>query len=465
MSCIDKVSGWIDTHHLIEPPEKVIAAVSGGPDSMALLTILAEIARKRGFELAVAHFNHGLRPEALRDAALVERSSKALGLPVFIGSGDVPAEARTTRKGVEETARLLRHRFLEETARAWGADKIALGHTRDDQVETILHHIIRGSGWRGLRGMSPQRGMLVRPLLSCRRAELIDFLKRRRVRYVMDASNRDTTLLRNRIRRRLIPYLRKRFNPSIDEAIVRLAANLEEGWATLESDLSKLIPKRNARAGVRIPVSRLSALSDFQIYLFVDLLLGERFGVVQDVERSHFDAVKRLIRSSTSGKRTVLPHGVVVSREHATIHFSRGDQVRAARAELLPAEVLISGPGRYPLPSWRLSIEVARVKLALAPPKSTAREAVVSSIRFPLRVRARRPGDRIIPFGMKGRKKLSDLFIDRKIPASQRESILVFEDRDGILWVPGVAAAERTRVPAGGRRAFRITVRGARREI
>ncbi len=460
MGCIEKVSGWIDAHRLIEPREKVIAAVSGGPDSMALLTILAELADERGFELAVAHFNHGIRAEAAREAALVERRSRALGLPVFLGSGDVPAEARRMKKGIEETSRLLRYQFLEKTAEAWGAGKIALGHTRDDQVETILHHIIRGSGWRGLRGMSPRRGKLIRPLLSCGRAELADYLKRRRVPYATDSSNRDTKLLRNRIRRRLLPYLRTRFNPSIDEAIARLGDNLDEGWVTLESGLSKLIPKGSPRAGVRIPVSRLAGLSDFQIYLFVDLLLRERFGVVQDVERNHFDAVKRLIRSARSGKRTVLPHDVVVSREHGTILFARG-----TRAESAPVEVVIAGPGSYPLPSWRVSVEIDRVSPTGVSLKSRAREVVVRAIRFPLRVRARRPGDRIVPFGMKGRKKLSDLFIDRKILASRRERLPVFEDRDGILWVPGVAAAERTRIEPGSRRAFRIKLTGSRREI
>ena len=460
MGCIDKVRGWIDAHCLIEPDEKVIAAVSGGPDSMALLTILAELSRERGFELAVAHFNHGIRREAAREASLVERRAKALGLPLFLGSGDVPGEARRMKQGIEETARRLRHAFLEETADAWGAERIALGHTRDDQVETILHHIIRGSGWRGLRGIAPRRGRLIRPLLTCSRGELVSYLRRRRVRYAIDRSNDDVRFFRNRIRRRLLPYLRKHFNASLDEAIVRLGENLADGWETLERPLRALIPDRSAKAGVRIPLGRLSGLSEFQVYLLIDMLLREKFDIAQDVEKKHFDAVKRLIRSSRSGKRTLLPHGVTVLREQSSILVSREGSL-----EPTPVETVLAGPGSYPLPSWNLSVTIERVTVTEAELVSRPREIFAASIRFPLRVRSRRPGDRLVPFGMKGRRKLSDLFIDRKIPLTRRGRIPVFEDRDGILWVPGVVASERTRIGSRARSALRIRLSGAGAEI
>jgi len=459
MGCIDKVRGWIDAHRLIEPREKVIVAVSGGPDSMALLTMLAELSRERGFELAVAHFDHGIRREAAREASLVERRAKALGLPLFLGRGDVPGEARRMRQGIEETARSLRHAFLEETADAWGAQRIALGHTRNDQVETILHHIIRGTGWRGLRGMAPKRGRFIRPLLPCDRSELVSYLRRRGVRYAVDRSNDDPRFLRNRIRTRLLPYLRKHFNASLDDAILRLGENLAEGWETLERPLGELIPRRGSRAGIRIPLQRLAGLSEFQIYLFVDMLLRERFGVAQDIERTHFDAVKRLIRSSRSGKRIVLPHGIVVRREQASVLFARGESPEPA-----PVETVIPGPGIHPLPSWNLSVTIETVKVVGAPPVSRPREIFVASVRFPLHVRARRPGDRIVPFGMKGRRKLSDCLIDRKVPLSRRGRIPVFEDRGGILWVPGIVASERTRIGPRARRAVRIRLSGSRIE-
>jgi tRNA(Ile)-lysidine synthase len=230
MSCIDTVRDYILAHNLIPPSSRVLAAVSGGPDSMALLTILSELSHEMHFELAAAYYDHGIRSEAARERALVERYAAGLSVPLFLGSGSVPAEARRMKKGIEETARLLRYRFLEETAIVWKADAVALGHTRDDQAETILHHLIRGSGWRGLRGMPPRRGLFVRPLLACGRAELRALLKNHRVRYAIDRSNLDDAYFRNRLRNRLIPYLRRNFNPSMPEALLRLSENLSEGW-------------------------------------------------------------------------------------------------------------------------------------------------------------------------------------------------------------------------------------------
>ncbi len=450
MSCIEKVRRFSATRGLLTPGSRVVAAVSGGPDSMALMAILSELSRRMGFELAVAHFDHKIRPEAERERALVERYARKLALPYFSGVGDVPAEARKMKKGLEETGRLLRLRFLEETARSWNAASIALGHTRDDQIETILHHIIRGAGWRGLRGISARRGVLIRPLLDCSRVELREFLRSARIRYAIDRSNFDTRLLRNRIRNRLLPYLQRNFAPSIGETLLRLSANLSEGWETLEKPLLKLVPSAGPRDEIRIPRKKIAALTDFQTYLLVDIMLRERFGVVQDMEKKHFDAVKRFIRSGKSGRRIELPHGVGAFIEHSNL------VLRRMSTEDAPQEILITGTGNHVLSGWNLVATVERVRPREIDPHMDGNEACFGSLHFPVRVRARRPGDRIVPFGMKGRKKLSDIFIDRKVPQSRRSRIPVFEDARGVFWVPGVAADERTRIASRARSAVRI---------
>jgi len=453
MSCIDKVRVFAVREGLIEPGSRILAAVSGGPDSMALMLILHELAREMGLELAAAHFDHGIRPRASQDRELVERTAHTLGIPLFLGAGDVPAEARRMKKGIEETARLMRFRFLEESARAWGADAVALGHTANDQVETILHHIVRGAGWRGLQGMAPRRGIFVRPLLSCGRAEITAFLRRKGARYALDETNRDVRLVRNRVRRRLLPYLRKNFNPSVDAAILRLAENLAEGWDALHDPLRALVPAPGARGQVRIPLSKLSGLSDFQLYLLLDIILRERFGLFQDVERSHFDAAKRLIRTRRSGRRTEFPHGVVAGIEHSSLVLGRSKGKPAP-----PEAATIPAAGTYLLPAWNIAVTVELVEARGIDRRAKRAEGSFASVRFPLRVRARRPGDRIVPFGMKGRKKLSDLFIDRKIPLSRRDRIPVFEDGAGIFWVPGLAGAERTRIGSRTRRVIHVKV-------
>ncbi len=441
---------------LCAPGTRVIAAVSGGPDSMALLEILDRLSRDGAFELAVAHFDHKIRPEAGRERGLVERRARALGLPFMSGSADVPAESRRLRTGMEESARVLRHRFLEECAASWNASAVALGHTRDDQIETILQNIIRGSGFRGLAGMPSRRGVFIRPLLGCGRDELRMFLRRGGVRYAIDPSNRDTAMLRNRVRRVLLPLLRGRFNPAIDAALLRLADNLAEVRDAIEKPVRAVIPRAEERGGVRVPLGKIGRLDDFGLYLLVDVVLRERLGVASDVEKKHYDAVKRLARTGRSGRRLSLPHGAEVVREQRDLLFRR-----AARRETRPAAV-IGGTGRHLLPAWNLSVTVEKARPGTAL-RAGPRRAAFSSLRFPIVVRPRRPGDRMTPFGMRGSKKLSDLMIDRKIPCSRRDALPVFEDENGPFWVPGVATDERTRVAAGSGEAIRIKLSLLRR--
>ena len=186
-----------------------------------------------GIELAAAHFDHRIRKGSEREAALVASYCSRLGIELLAGSGDVPARSKASAQGIEESARNMRYAFLESAARQWGAASVALGHNRDDQVETILHHMIRGSGWRGLAGMPVRRGIFIRPVLACGRDELKTYLRAMRVRYAADPSNRDNVFLRNRIRNRLVPMLRKDFNPSIDDSIIRIGENILEGWQAL----------------------------------------------------------------------------------------------------------------------------------------------------------------------------------------------------------------------------------------
>jgi len=454
MRCIKKVRNWIDAHNLIPPRSRIIAAVSGGPDSMALLTILKELSGERDLELAAAHFDHGIRPAAASEKALVERYTASLDVPLLFGSGDVPAEARKRKKGLEEMARLLRYRFLEGSSQNWNADAVALGHTRDDQIETILHHIVRGTGWRGMTGIPVRRGTFIRPLLSCTRKELTDFLRKRQIRYAIDESNRDNRLLRNRIRNRLLPYLRKNFNPSIDESLIRLQENLAEGWGVLELSLHKVVPRKEEGEVVNIPLKRLSGLSDFQIYLLIDLILREQFGVTQDMEKVHFDSAKRLIRSSQSGRRVRFPHGITIHREQTAIRLTRGGKRQHPHGQ--PEDIILPGPGTYWLPIRNLSITIETIECRGTRIRSNEREAYFSSLHFPIRVRNRKPGDRIVPLGMKGRKKLSDLFIDRKVSLHRRGQVPIFEDVNGIFWIPGVAIDERTRIRSQTRKVTHI---------
>ena len=455
MRTVQKAKKMIMERGLIAPHGRVVAAVSGGPDSVALLYILSDIAGELSLTLSAAFFDHGIRPAAARERALVEKHCRRLRIPLATGAGNVPAESRRQKTGIEETARIVRYRFLEDTARQWRADAVALGHTRDDQAEPILHRIIRGTGWRGAAGIRPRRGIFIRPLLECTRDELRAFLRERRLRYAIDQSNRDNRLLRNRIRNRLLPYLRTHFNPSIDEALIRMAENFEEGWEALERTVARHLPPEGHGRAVRIPLENIKQIGDFEMYLLIDTILRDRFGIIQDVGKSHFDAAKRLIRGGRSGSKVLFPHGIVCMREQLELLLTR-ESIQHPPTE----EIIVPCAGTFELPPWNLTLRIEAVTAPVEAVTSSARETRVAGVQFPLRIRARRRGDRMRPFGMRGSKKLSDLFIDRKVPTHRRGMIPVFEDSGGIFWVPGVATDERTRIDAGTRTALHISLEG-----
>ena len=455
MKCTRIVARWIEEHGLVEPGSRVIAAVSGGPDSMALLELLRELQHEFRFTLGAAYFDHRIRADSVRERALVEHLCSSHGIPLFSGAEDVPSVRRRHRIGLEEAARIARYRFLEDAAAGWLADRVALGHTRDDQIETVMHHIIRGSGWRGLAGMQPQRGIFIRPLLGCTRAELVDLLRSRGIRYAIDKSNRDNRLLRNRIRNLLLPYLRRSYNPAIDDALVRMQQNAAESWKALTRSMDET--PSSEQGEVKIPLESLKSLSDYELYLLIDRILRDRFGIMQDITKKHYDAAKKLIRSGRSGGRILFPHGIELLREHKTLVVGRREKLHAARR--LPEEALLPGDGIYTLPMWNRTAEIETIDAVFPVPPADSNEAFLASVRFPLRIRRRKPGDRMIPLGMKGRKKLSDLFIDAKVPARRRGTTPVVEDSKGILWVPGIAVSERARITRRNRRMVHITLK------
>ncbi|MBN2185076.1 MAG: tRNA lysidine(34) synthetase TilS [Candidatus Krumholzibacteriota bacterium] len=443
MDCLEQTRLWITSHQLITPDARVIAAVSGGPDSVAMLTILDRLSRDIGFTLSAAYFDHRIRTGTEKEKTLVMRYCSRLGIEAMTGSGDVPSEAAKSGKGIEETARLLRYRFLEKAAEEWKADSVALGHNRDDQAETIFHHVIRGSGWRGLTGMPVRRGIFIRPVLSSGRAELRNFLIENRIKYLIDKSNSDNSILRNRIRNKLLPLIRKDFNPSIDDALIRIGENISEGWDLMRGELVDTFALEEESGDILFPVTALDGLSDFQIYLHIDNILKTKFGIHSDIEKTHYDTAKKLIRSGRSGSMIQFPHGLAVLKEHDMIRMSvKG----AAQVKGRDKQQMIPGAGRYDLLSWDLSAELREGRPGGRSYEASSLEMEFADIAFPVIVRTKSPGDRLVPFGMKGRKKLSDIFIDKKIPLGRRKNIPVFEDQKGIFWVPGVVTAERTRV-------------------
>jgi tRNA(Ile)-lysidine synthase len=467
------------------PDATVLAAVSGGPDSMALLGALCALARGRpSLRVVAAHFDHRLRPDSARDGNAVAAFAASRGVRVVHGEGDVRERARSARRSIEEAARDLRYEFLEDAASEVGAGLIATAHTRSDQVETVLMRILRGTGARGLAGIPEQRGRIVRPLLGVARADTLAYCHERGVPFVNDPTNADRRFLRNRIRHDVLPALRRAY-PGIDDALERMAASARAECERVERITAGRVAASLRAIDAGAFVLGMEALSDLddedeRVHVLASAL--EAMDAHRDVSRAHYRMLLRLAHAlARPGTSVDLPR-LRARREHDAIVFVP----RSSRdTGLAVAPLALPVPGCVVLDGWEIRADVvpgagARAEIGVSaaggaesgPPPRGARRgdeatgpAALPLVAFiahddtPLLVRFPRPGDRMRPFGMKGRKKLSDLFIDRKIPLRLRAGTPVLEIANEIVWVAGVATSETSRIDETTPRAIRLVAR------
>ena len=457
-----RISRTIDRFSMIGEGERVLAAVSGGADSAALLEVLCRLAPGRKWVLSAAHLNHGLRgEEADRDEAFVRSLADRLRVPLVCRRLEQGALRDRDGKSLEEAARDARYDFLREAAENTGAGRIALGHNRGDQAETVLMNMVRGTGLDGLKGMLPVRDCLfVRPLLYASRREIAEFLKREGLSFREDATNRDQRFFRNRLRRDLLPHLSSRYNIRVEEGLARLAdiARRENDFLeeTVREVLGRLVPARTG-SRIEVPLDGLAGLHEAVRFRVVKALLdalapGRRVGY------GHAESVLALAAGDRPQGALHLPGGVTAVREY-------GRLILLTRVpETAGYEYPVDVPGRTAIPEAGCRLEVSQVE----PPwgMGTGRVALFDADRlaFPLTVRSARPGDRIRPLGLGGTKKLQDIFTDRKTPRSRRSILPVLEDRGGILWVAGVCRGDRALVTVDTLRVLRVEIEETPRE-
>ncbi len=442
----------------------MLLAVSGGQDSLTLLLVVARLAEELGIEPAVAHFDHMLRSreEAGGDEAAVRGLARRLGLPFAVGSGDVRARARRRRESIEEAARHLRFDFLRREARRLKAGVVVLGHTMDDRAETVLLHLLRGSGLDGLVGLRPRsswpfgRGpALARPLLGVSRAETLRYCRGAEVTLREDPTNLLLDATRNRIRHELLPALR-RFNPRLEEALCRLGeaaagtveyldAAADAEWrslARLESEsvtfrrqpFSSLAPALRARL-LRRAVRRLA-------------------GPTADLEAVHIVALEEALakrRGSVS-----LPQGLTASVGAREVRIGPAPQ----RYSQAIAETPLAVPGRTELPGWVVIAEIVRPSPSEPRPRTRFEAWLDADAVGPgVVVRSRRRGDRLRPLGLSGEKKLQDVLVDAKVPEEERDSVPVVCAPWGVAWVVGQRLDERAALREGSRCALWLRFR------
>ena len=418
----------------LEPGTRVLAALSGGADSTAMTVLLSDALHQGQIGgLCAAHFHHGLRgAEADRDAAFSEGLCRSLSIPFYGERADVAAAARERGESVETAARALRYGFLFRTADACGADVIAVAHNLDDQAETVLMHLIRGSGTDGLAGMRPRSGRIVRPLLHVPHQDLVDLLTERGIAWCEDSTNALEDATRNRVRHTLMPVLTT-FNPRIREGLARtaaLAASDADALGRLADDLLA----RSMRDGGHDTAMLRTAPEAVRRRAVRQLLLAEALpeGLTgQDILR-----VEDLLEK-TSGTRMELRGGRVAMLDGQVLRIG-------APREGKEFCVTLSVPGTTVFPGGSIITRAAAFRLP-----ADGSEAYVSLDAMPgdAVIRTRRPGDRFHPLGGPGTRLLSDVMTDRHVPPSKRDIPLICSGNE-VLWMPGYTVSERLRVSA-----------------
>lgn len=455
------VETFIQEQDLIPPGSTVLCAVSGGADSIAMLHILYRLRDRLGFSLAAAHYNHNLRgAESDRDQRFVEqfvrlccgehRRIDGTILPavrLYLGSGDVAGQARLRGAGIEETARDMRYAFLRRAAAEAGGDLIATAHTASDNVETILFHLARGSGLRGLGGILPRREEIIRPLLTVTRREVEDYLFHHCLPHMEDSSNFNDDYTRNRIRHQVLPVLEE-ISPGFLARMADTAALLRADEACLTGLARELADQAvPERGGLSIEAKAIAAAPDPIASRALRLLLGRLWGGDQNCSAVHLNALLRLCRGDDPSGEVHLPHSTNARRVYELLLFT-------PRLGPIPLE-----EGPLPLPGtldcgpWRVSCAQEDYRGQPQGPWDfwLDREAAPA-----LRMRARSTGDRLTPPGRLG-KTVKKWMIEEKIPRLRREILPVFDCGGRVAAVAGLGP-DRTFVAGKGRSAWHITV-------
>lgn len=414
----------------VSPGQRILVAVSGGVDSVVLLHLLKRAAGEAAFEIEAAHLDHQLRPESVQDADFVGRLCDAWSIPLHCQSVDVEKLAKQQKIGVEEAGRNARRGFLSALADARGARFVALAHHRDDQVETFMMRLIRGSGLSGLACMRRRQDLWWRPLLDYSREQLLEYARANHLSWREDESNRDIAFTRNRIRHQVLPAMaeiNRRYAERIAATVNQLQAESSYWQALVEEMLPGIVV--DGIDGLRMDRGALMAAHPaLRFHLYREGLRRVR-GDLQKIEAQHLRAIDNLLTATNPQAHINLP-AAWVARRYAVLWFRTAPPEASA-----PFSAQLAIPGELPLPEGRV------LRAVLQDEQEGESENVVEfpydQLTGPLVVRSWRPGDRFRPLGMSGHKKLKHFFCDQHLEFEERSKVLVLVHDETILWVIG----------------------------
>lgn len=471
MSLLEKVREIIVKEKLLEVGDTIVVGVSGGPDSVCLLHLLTQLSDDFSFNIIVAHVNHQLRAkESDRDEKFVRELCRKRKLKFVSKSVNIRRLKKPGKSSIEEIAREKRYEYFGKLVQKYRATKIVLGHHADDQIETVLMHLLRGSGSEGLAGIRSKRFFgyihiehghsghhepvyIVRPLLEVTRREILDYLKKSKLSYREDSSNTNIAFLRNKIRHKLIPHLEKEYNPQLRNSLLRTAdilAKEEDFWETFISSFLRNLDIPLYSDHFHYPMVQLQnspiAMQRRLVRTFLEYVQGH----LQQIDYSHIDSILDMIQHPEKESTIQLPGKYSVSIEKEFLI------VKPKTIPLKKIEKIyrLTIPSKTHLKEWGMTIHVGATgrspkllqKILSGKIPSDTAYLDLDKITGPLTIRAWQPGDKFVPLGMKGQKKLQDFFIDRKIPLEQRHQIPILCDKSKILWIIGHQISDLARV-------------------
>lgn len=443
---LDHIAEIIRKYQMILPGEKVIVGVSGGVDSMSLLHILYKLQLNGSFTIIAAHIEHGIRgQESLEDAFFVEKFCSVYHIPFFLKRISVIDIAVDKKLSLEHAARLERYSFFNQVLLETKGQKIALAHHMNDQAETVLLHLLRGSGIKGLCGMTPIRdGKIIRPFLETMKSDILSYCHTEKIPYRMDQTNLQMEYTRNRVRMELIPYIEKYFNPSIVPTLARTAELLREEEDYLNKESLRWFEQlaRDTEDGVLVSLSGLSNLHISLRRRCLRLAAEKLTGSMLDLEQKHIDDIMELVESGRTGAVLHLSGNIRVQKGYQDLVFFIGSPEKTFFCQTIDLH------GKTIIPN--IGILICSITEDIVDYRNERCRYIqyIDKDRLPalLQIRNRKEGDRIQPLGSSGSKKLKDYFIDRKIDRRSRDSIPLIADEHHVYWVIGYDLGDEIKV-------------------
>ncbi|MBI5789259.1 MAG: tRNA lysidine(34) synthetase TilS [Candidatus Schekmanbacteria bacterium] len=454
----------IEKYQLIKQDDSIVIAISGGADSVALFHFLAELKSCLNLRLHAAHLNHKLRgKESDNDAEFVRQLAQQHQIPYTLHAENIAVKSKQNKLSLQAAARKYRYRFLRLVAQTQKANKIALAHNAEDQAETMILRLLRGSGPEGLRGIQPQNGLLIRPFLETTRREIEEYLNKQHYVYRTDSSNQETKYLRNKLRHELMPVLLKDYNPRLQTNLKQLADIL------YEEDLFWRVYTNNQLVMVLLYQDSEHVILDSRVLRTLPAALQRRLcrlaierlaGHLQAVSFIHIRQILDLVQKDAGEKIIHLPRNIYVIKQYETL------EIRQSRPQSAPGgnEYALSVPGISELGDLGLKIEAQIAAVGELAPNFTHKTTPklcyldYDQIKEPLLIRTRCLGDRFQPLGMDQDKKLKNFLIDSKVPQSQRDGMPLLVSGGEIVWVIGFRISEKYKVTADSKRILCLKV-------